>query len=303
LRRSPGESFALVDALKSHYPLDLLCEALDLSKSGYHAWKARPQSPRAQADQQLASEIALVHQRSRRTYGSPRVRRQLRLQGRRVARLMRAQQLTGRSRQRRRPKTTDRRHGGPIARNLLRDQPQATQPNQIWVTDITYVRTAEGWLYVAAILDLFSRRIGGWACSAHLEASLCTQALQRALQQRRPALGLIHHSDRGVQYASLEYRQALAQAGFTRSMSRKGNCYDNAFIESFWSTLKTECTERQDFATRAQAELALFDYIETFYNPVRLHSSLGFRSPRDFEESSPRTFTPPASAATKKRLP
>lgn len=294
----------MVDALKGPYPLDLLCEALDLSKSGYHAWKARPPSPRAQADQQLAREIALVHQRSRRTYGSPRVRQQLRLQGqrvgrRRVVRLMRAQQLAGRSRRRRRPKTTDSRHGGPIARNLLRDQPQATQPNQIWVTDITYVRTDQGWLYVAALLDLFSRRIVGWACGEHLDASLCIQALQRALQQRRPALGLIHHSDRGVQYASHEYRQALTQAGFTRSMSRQGNCYDNAFIERFWSTLKTECTERQTFATRAEAELALFDYIETFYNPVRLHSSLGFRSPRDFEEGSPRTFTPPTSAATK----
>jgi putative transposase len=298
----------LVDALKSQYPLDLLCEALDLSKSGYHAWKARPPSPRAQADEQLKSEIALVHQRSRRTYGSPRVRQQLRRQGRhvgrrRVARLMRAQQLTGRSRQRRRPKTTDSRHGGPIARNLLRDQPQATQPNQIWVTDITYVLTDEGWLYLAALLDLFSRRVVGWACGEHLDASLCTQALQRALQQRRPALGLIHHSDRGVQYASHKYCQAVAAAGFTRSMSRKGNCDDNAFIESFWSTLKIECTDRQSFATRAQAELAIFDYIETFYNPVRLHSSLGFRSPRDFEECSPRTFTSPASPASKKRLP
>jgi putative transposase len=232
------------------------------------------------------------------------VRQQLRHQGqrvgrRRVARLMRQHHLAGRSRQRRKPKTTDSRHGGPIAQNLLRGQPLATRVDQIWVTDITYLRTGEGWLYVAALLDLYSRRIVGWATSDNLDATLCTRALQRALQHRHPPAGLLHHSDRGVQYACLEYRQALAQAGFTRSMSRKGNCYDNAFIESFWSTLKTECTERERFATRAQAELALFDYIETFYNPIRLHSSLDYRSPRDFELCSPRTShrTDPGSAS------
>lgn len=217
---------------------------------------------------------------------------------------MREQQLAGRSRQRRQPRTTDSRHGGPIAKNLLRQQPPATHVNQIWVTDITYLRTDEGWLYVAALLDLYSRRIVGWACGERLDATLCTTALHRALQQRRPPAGLLHHSDRGVQYASAEYRAALAQAGLTRSMSRKANCYDNAFIESFWSTLKTECTERQTFANRAQAELALFDYIETFYNPLRLHSSLAYRSPRDFEHCSPRTLhTTPPAPHTKKRLP
>ena len=201
---------------------------------------------------------------------------------------MRDQQLVGRCRRRRKPRTTDSRHGGPIAPNLLRDQQiLATRIDQIWVTDITYVETGEGWLYVAALLDLYSRRIVGWACGHSLETTLCTNALERALQQRHPPAGLLHHSDRGVQYTAFEYRDVLAAYGLQRSMSRKGNCYDNAYIESFWSTLKEECTERQRFATRRQAELAIFDYIETFYNPVRLHSSLGYLSPREFELRSP----------------
>jgi transposase InsO family protein len=249
----------------------------------------------------------LIHARSRRTYGGPRVHQQLRQQGHRigrgrVARLMRENKLTGRCRQRRKPRTTDSRHGGPIAENLLRDHPPVTEANQVWVTDITYVRTGEGWIYVAAVLDLHSRRIVGWACADNLDAALCTKALKRALRHRQPAAGLIHHSDRGVQYASLEYRVALDQAGLTRSMSRKGNCYDNAFIESFWSTLKTECTTRETFATRAEAEFKLFDYIETFYNPLRLHSSLGYRSPRDFEQCSPRINNPPPTALLSKAL-
>jgi len=233
------------------------------------------------------------------------VRQQLRQQGRqvgrrRVARLMRQQQLAGRSRRRRQPRTTDSRHGGPIAANLLRDQPLVTRIDQIWVTDITYIPTQEGFLYVAALLDLHSRRIVGWACADNLDTTLCTAALQQALRHRRPTAELIHHSDRGVQYAALEYRQALAQAGLTRSMSRKGNCYDNAFIESFWSTLKTECTARQSFATRAAAELAIFDYIETFYNPVRLHSALAYHSPRHFELlHPPRTNNPPPALSKK----
>ena len=203
---------------------------------------------------------------------------------------MREQQLVGRCRRRRKPRTTDSRHGGPIAQNLLRDeQLVATRTDQIWVTDITYVETGEGWLYVAALLDLYSRRIVGWACGDSLDTTLCTKALRRALQQRHPPAGLLHHSDRGVQYTSFEYRDALVAHGLKRSMSRKGNCYDNAFIESFWSTLKVECTDRERFATRGQAELAIFDYIETFSNPVRLHSSLGYLSPREFELRSSRS--------------
>jgi putative transposase len=294
--------------LSSSYPLELLCEALELSPSGYHAWKLRPPSARAQTDRRLSTEIALAHARSRCTYGSPRVRQVLRQQGcrvgrRRVARLMRAQQLAGRCRQRRRPRTTDSRHGGPIAANLLRAKPTITRRDQVWVTDITYIPTQEGFLYLAALLDLHSRKIVGWACRDHLDTTLCTAALHQALRQRRPGAELIHHSDRGVQYAALEYRQAIQQAGLTRSMSRKGNCYDNAFIESFWSTLKTECTARQRFATRAAAELAIFDYIETFYNPIRLHSALAFRSPCDFESVPPEPRPVTAGAVSKKRLP
>ncbi len=259
-------------------------------------------STHAQTDQSLRGEIALIHARSRRTYGSPRVRQQLRKQGRqigrrRVARLMRQSALVGRSRSRRKPRTTDSRHGGPIAANLLREKPLVSKIDQIWVTDITYIPTEEGFLYVAALLDLHSRRIVGWACSNNLETTLCANALTNALRHRRPTSKLIHHSDRGVQYASLEYRQSLAKAGLSRSMSRKGNCYDNAFIESFWSTLKTECTARRTFAKRADAELAIFDYIETFYNPIRLHSSLGYRSPRDFENAPPEPTTFPRQAS------
>ena len=224
------------------------------------------------------------------------MRQELRKQGRkigrrRVARLMRQARLVGRCRKRRQPRTTDSRHGGPIAANLLREKPVLTRIDQIWVTDITYIPTEEGFLYVAALLDLHSRRIVGWACGDNLETTLCTKALKSALRHRRPSAELIHHSDRGVQYASLEYRESLVKAGLTRSMSRKGNCYDNAFIESFWSTLKTECTARQTFATRADAEFAIFDYIETFYNPIRLHSSLDYHSPRDFENAPPEPTT------------
>jgi transposase InsO family protein len=219
---------------------------------------------------------------------------------------MRQQQLAGRSRRRRKPRTTDSRHGGPIARNRLKELPAVTRPNQVWAGDITYLRTEEGWVYVAAFIDLFSRRIVGWACSHCLDATLCLEALQRALRERNAPEGLVLHTDRGVQYASLEYRHALDQLGFLRSMSRKANCYDNAFIESFWSTLKTECAEERRFATRAAAELAVFDYIETFYNPVRLHSSLGYLSPREFEQqimfpSNPQPMTD--QAGNKKRLP
>lgn len=281
----------------------MLCETLQLSLSGYHAWKKRAPSPRAQSDQTLTHQIALIHQQSRRTYGSPRVSQALRSQGRRVgrrrvARLMREQQLVGRCRRPRKPRTTDSRHGGPIARNRLRHMPALTGPDQVWAGDITYLRTGEGWLYVAAFIDLYSRKIVGWACSHCLDTTLCLAALQRALRERDAPEGLVLHTDRGVQYASLAYRQALDQFGFLRSMSRKANCYDNAFIESFWSTLKTEWTDKHRFATRAEAELALFDYIETFYNPVRLHSSLGYLSPRDFEQQ---TLFPPNPQPTTDR--
>lgn len=200
---------------------------------------------------------------------------------------MKSKGLRGRKKPRRRPKTTDSAHPHPPAANLLGTNATPTASNQIWITDITYVQTAEGWLYLAAILDAWSRRVVGWACSTTLQVSLVLAALARATQNRRPPPGLVHHSDRGVQYACGEYRTALASARMVCSMSRKANCYDNAAMESFWSTLKTETgiDEAMPISRRA-AELTIFDYIETFYNPTRRHSSLGYLSPVAFENQN-----------------
>ncbi|MDB6170873.1 MAG: hypothetical protein JWL59_184 [Chthoniobacteraceae bacterium] len=233
-------------------------------------------------------EIATIHAQSRRTYGSPRIRMELRKSGRRigrrrVARIMKRCRLFGRSRTRRKPRTTDSEHDQPIAPNLLKDREPASAINEVWVTDITYIHTDEHWLYVAAVLDTFSRRIVGWAFGTSLATSLCLEALDMALIQRQPPKGLIHHSDRGVQYASKEYRQALADSHLIPSMSRKANCYDNAMAESFWSTLKTECVDRIHFKTLAEAKVAVFDFIECFYNPQRSHSSIGYLSPIAFK--------------------
>lgn len=274
--------------MKDDYPIAQLCLALGVSRSGFYAWKNHRPSQRAQEDTQLGAKIVVAHARSRRTYGSPRVREDLREDGvlvgrRRVARIMRQQNISGRSRTRRRPQTTNSEHDQPIAPNLLQGRSPARGLNEVWVTDITYVATDEGWLYVAGILDLYSRKIVGWSFGSSLGTGLCLEALARALRARRPPKGLIHHSDRGVQYASREYRQTLAAAGLTPSMSRRGNCYDNATAESFWSTLKTECVHRNHFKTRAEATLAVFDFIECFYNPQRRHSSIGYRSPVAFE--------------------
>jgi transposase InsO family protein len=301
LHRTAGQLFAFLESLKAQYPLDLLCEALGLSRSGYYAWKKRPPSARRQSDQELTRQIGLIYHKSRRTYGSPRIRQELRKEGlkvgrRRISRLMRQSQISGRSRRRRRPRTTDSRHGGPIAPHRLKELAAPKGIDQIWVGDLTYVQTGEGWLYVAAFLDLYSRRVVGWAASHCLDSALCLLALQRALRLRRPSKGLIVHTDRGVQYASREYRAALQKHGLIASMSRKANCYDNAHMESFWSTLKADCIEDACFATRAQADHAIFDYIETFYNARRSHSSLAYQSPRQFEQCSPQTAHHPPHA-------
>jgi transposase InsO family protein len=198
---------------------------------------------------------------------------------------MREGQLQGRTRRRYRIRTTDSNHAEPIAPNLLGTMAAPSQPDRVWVTDITYVQTDEGWLYVAGVLDLCTRRLIGWAMGSSLDTALPLAALLMAIRRRKPASGLLHHSDRGVQYASGDYRACLAAHRITASMSRKANCYDNATMESFWSTLKNELIHRHRFATRADASLALFDYIETFYNRRRLHSSLGFKSPLDYESS------------------
>lgn len=276
--------------MSGEYPIKALCATLAVSRSGYYAWARATDSARACRDRELSAKIALVHQRSRGTYGSPRITMELRAQGEavgrhRVARLMRQDGLRGRQRRRYRVRTTDSRHSHPIAPNRLAAQPAPTKPNQVWVTDLTYVPTDEGWLYVAGVLDLCSRCLVGWAMGATLDTAVPLAALRMALRQRQPSPGLVHHSDRGVQYASADYRSALAAHGLVASMSRKGNCYDNAAMEAFWSSLKNELVHRRSFATRADARTAIFDYIETFYNRSRRHSSLGYQSPLDYESS------------------
>ena len=275
--------------MKGEHSIRLLCQVLNVSRSGYYRWCRQPTSARRRRDSELAAQIAAAHRKGRGSYGAPRIVRELRDQGtrisqRRCARLMRELGLKGKKRHRRRPRTTDSRHGQPVAENLLAKRPAPTGPNQTWITDITYLRTEEGWLFVAAILDLWSRRVVGWACAMTLHACLVLAALRDALQRRRPPPGLVHHSDRGSQYVDEDYLKALAAAGVERSMSRTGNCFDNAAMESFWSTYKTESGLEEVLpATRREAELATFDYIETFYNTTRRHSSLGYRSPVAFE--------------------
>lgn len=275
--------------MKPAHTIRTLCDAFEVSSSGYYCWAHRQQNPgtRQHQDQQLKEDIRRIHGESRKTYGSPRVQIKLREAGRRhgrnrIARLMREQELCGRQKKRYRVQTTDSRHHEPIAPNRLREAPVASRANQIWVADITYV-WAGRWVYVAAILDLHSRRIVGWAVGEQIDTALVLRALSMAMTHRQPPAGLIFHSDRGVQYASGDYRRALAVGGLVASMSRKGNCYDNAAMEAFWSTLKLELIYRRDFEHVGQLRQALFDYIEVFYNRQRLHSALGYQTPADFE--------------------
>jgi transposase InsO family protein len=277
-----------IQSLEGEHDLVDLCAALNVSRSGYHAWKRRAPGPRARANTQLWSLIAQAHEQSRATYGSPRVHRWLQRHGQRcgrhrVARLMRDHGLRSQVKRRFRVQLTDSNHDLPIAPNLLRATTLPARRDAVWVADITYVDTAEGWLYVAGVLDRHTRRCVGWAMDDSLATSLPLAALDMALTHRKPAGGLVHHSDRGRQYASDAYRQRLTAAGVVPSMSRKGNCYDNAVMESFWSSLKRELVHRCEFATRAQARAAIFEWIEIFYNRERLHSALGYQSPVDFE--------------------
>ena len=276
--------------MKKEHSLLTLCLLLEVSPSGFYDWSRRRLSPgpRALEDRALVQEIGEIHARSRETYGAPRVEKELRKRGRRhgrsrVARLMKEKGWCGRQRRRYRVQTTNSNHDQPIAPNRLAEAPKATAPNRVWVADITYIETKEGWLYLAAILDLYSRKIVGWAMSERNDTALVLKALAMALLHRRPPARLLFHTDRGVQYASADYRQALGQAGFIASMSRRANCYDNATMESFWSTLKLELVYRCCFHTRAHARTQIFDYIETFYNRQRSHSALGYLSPVDFE--------------------
>ena len=279
--------------MKSESSILALCANLAVAPSGYYDWQKRRASPgpRATENQALAQEIQAIHARSRQTYGSPRILVELRKQGRRhgrnrVARSMHAAGLCGRQKGRYRVHTTDRNHDEPIAPNRLAAAPNATAPNQIWVGDITYIETQEGWLYLAAILDLYSRKIVGWAMSERIDTMLVLAALRMALLHRNPPRDLRFHSDRGVQYASGDYRRTLAQAGLIASMSRKGNGYDNATMESFWSTLKLDLVYRRTFASHHQARTEIFDYIESFYKRQRAHSALGYHSPVSWCEQS-----------------
>ena len=279
--------------MKMDYPVRRLCLYLKVSPSGFYDWEQRQVHPCARAleNQSLSQEIDQIHTRSRKTYGAPRVEKELRKKGRchgrnRVARLMKEKGLCGRQKGRYRVQTTDSNHDEPIAPNRLAQASKATAPNQIWVADITYIETREGWLYLAAILDLYSRKIVGWAMSERIDTVLVLNALAMALLHRHPPAKLLFHTDRGVQYASGDYRQALGKAGLIASMSRRANCYDNATMESFWATLKLELVYRRCFDTRAQAQTQIFDYIESFYNRQRAHSALNYLSPVDFENQN-----------------
>lgn len=279
--------------MKTQHPVRLLCRTFEVSASGYYGWRQRRRQPglRARQNAELRQQILTLHQESRKTYGSPRIQKALAKAGRahgrnRIARLMHQEELRGRSARRYRVRTTDSRHDEPIAPNRLADRPAPTAPNQIWVADITYIPTDEGWLYLAGIMDLCSRRLVGWAMEERIDTQLVLAAWSMALTHRQPASGLVFHSDRGCQYASADFRAALAQTNTLASMSRKACCYDNAAMESFWSTLKLELVYRGRFQTRAQARRAIFDFIETFYNRQRLHSSLNYLSPVDFENQT-----------------
>lgn len=279
--------------MSGEHDVQQLCAELAVSRSGYYDWCARQRQPsrRAQSATQLCAAIVQVHAEHEGVYGSPRVTEMLRTKGvrcgrHRVARLMRTAGLRGRQRRRFRMRTTDSNHSQPIAPNLLLQRPAPERCNEVWVTDITYIRVGTAWMYLAAFMDLRSRCVVGWALSSTIDTQLVLRALAAATEIRRPAPGLIIHSDRGVQYASGPYRAMLARHGFIASMSRRANCYDNAAMESFWSTLKLERLFREKLHDKWHAHRALFHYIDGFYNPRRLHSALGYRSPLDFESVS-----------------
>ena len=279
--------FAFIEDKKVAFPVEPMCRLLGVSSSGFYAWQKRPASDRAKADARLAVEVVAAHKRSRATYGSPRVHAELRARGvrvgrKRVERLMREQGIQAR-RKRRFRRTTDSNHANPVAPNVLARRFEPVAPNTVWVTDVTYVWTDEGWLYLAVMLDLFARRVVSWATSVVNDTALALAALDAALIARRPPEGLVHHSDRGSPYASADYRAALKRRGIVASMSRTGDCWDNSVAESFFATIKAELIDAERFCSRAAATASIADYIERFYNPQRRHSYLGFLSPIEFE--------------------
>jgi transposase InsO family protein len=280
--------YTFIRANEGVFQVRRMCRVLAVTRSGYYAWRRRKPSSRAQANQALLALIAAEHEASRKTYGSPRIQVALRRKGlcygrHRIARLMRAHQLVARHKRKWHPITTRRAPGVLPAPNLLAQVFQASAPNQKWVSDFTYIETQEGWLYLAVVLDLFSRRVIGWSMRETMDSELVEAALRMALQNRQPPAGVLHHSDQGSQYTSDAYATLLNTALAQSSMSRVGNCYDNAVVESFFATLKTECVTAP-FATRAQARTTIFEYLEVWYNRQRFHSSLGYLSPVDFEQ-------------------
>jgi transposase InsO family protein len=281
-------SFGLVDEAKKEFPVHRLCRVLGVSQSGYFAWKGRPACRRQHEDMVLLAHVRSAFALSNGTYGSPRMTRELRDDGlpvgrRRTARLMRENGL--RARQKRRfTRTTDSLHAWPVASNLLEHDFTAAGPDEKWGADISYIWTKEGWLYLAVVIDLFARRVVGWSTADRLHRDLALAALRKAVVMRRPAAGLIHHSDRGSQYCSMDYQAELRAHGILISMSRRGNCFDNAMVETFFKTLKSELVWRTAFETRDDAAVAIGRYIDGFYNPIRRHSALDFTSPAQFEK-------------------
>jgi putative transposase len=280
--------FRFIEDRRADYPVTIMCDVLGVSPAGHYAWRARPESLRAVANRELVDDIKRVHRDTNGRYGGPRVHAELRAQGRgvsrgRIERLMRRHGIRAIMARPRRERTTDSRHDFPIAPNLLERNFIAAAPNRIWLADITYVETDQGWLYLATVMDLYSRKIVGWAMADHLRAELPLAALAMAIATQRPSAGLIHHSDRGVQYASAEYRKMMQSAGFGASMSRKADCYDNSPMESFFHTLKTELVHHRHYATRQEATRDIFACIEGFYNRIRRHSAIGYISPIEMQ--------------------
>lgn len=284
--------FAFIEQHRDRWPITLMCKVLRVARGGYYAWLGRPAGRRRERRAELAARVRAAHADSRGIYGSPRVHRELAACGVRccvntVAKIMREEGLSSRMKRKfKPPATTDSRHDHKPAENLLERDFEADRPNRKWAVDITYVPTREGWLYLAVVLDLCSRRVIGYAMADHLRAELALEALRRAILLRGVSKGLVHHSDRGVQYACKAYRELLASHGIAASMSGKGDCYDNAMMESFFGSMKTEWVHHEEYATRAEAERSIFEYIEVFYNRTRRHSSLGYVSPLDYERQA-----------------
>jgi len=271
----------------NEFPITVMCPVLNVKRGSYYAWKSRPESQRSKKNKMLTEEIKEIHKQSRGTYGSPRIHAALNKAGERyglnrVARIMSEEQLEA-TKRKKYVVTTDSKHSLPIAKNVLNRVFEAKKANKVWLADITYIWTDEGWLYLAAVLDIFPRRIVGWAMDDNMRVQLTLSALYMAIEQRQPEHGLLHHSDRGSQYAALDYQGLLGTHGMIGSMSRKGNCWDNAPMESFFDTLKTEQVYQQRYKTREQARKAIFEYIECFYNRERLHSSINYLSPDEYE--------------------